>query len=347
MESENNDTNPGFNQALLNLIEGSRFKGSKGTNEPRKLKRKEPSSTINITYEQNHPVIDPVVNEKPSSTTKNIPPVQPCQNRSKFVDMYSAIKEMRKDQNAPVDTMGAQVTMDPSADKEVQDYQLLIAQILSVQNRDPPVAVAMEKLIKHGLTIENMYQTDQEKIVEIISNINFKNNKAKYIKKTTDLIVNRYKGKVPQTLEELIKLPGIGRETATSFLNLAHKQNIGIGTDTHIHRISNRVAWVDTKTPEQTRSELESFVPREYWTEMNQILIGFGQQICTALLPKCEGCLLNSVCPTGIKNLEVHKAEENVLKKIKKENPNDLDSAINHDDEVNIDSMEILDNSLE
>lgn len=347
MEPEN--ANPGFNQALLNLIEGSRFKSSKGTNEPRKLKRKEPSSTINIAYEQPPPAPTDIVNDLALSTINKMPIVQPSQNRPKFLDMYSAIKEMRKDQNAPVDTMGAQVTMDPSADKEVQDFQLLVAQILSVQNRDPPVAVAMERLIKHGLTIESMYQIDQDKLVEIISNINFKNNKAKYIKKTTDLIVNRFKGKVPNTLEDLLKLPGIGKETATSYLNLAHKQNIGIGTDTHIHRISNRVAWVDTKTPEQTRSELESFVPREYWTEMNQILIGFGQQICTALVPKCEGCLLNTICPTGIKNLEVHKAEENVLKKVKKENPNenlDKDQAINNDDEVKSNSMEILDNSL-
>ena len=327
------ESNNGFNQDLLNLIEGSRFKSSKGSNDQRRLKRKEPAP-INIEYENPaKPLLAVTSTNKTSSTSKPTP--QPSQqNRDKFMEMYSAIREMRKDRNAPVDLMGAQVCPDPSETKEVQEYQLLVAQILSVQTTDVVVNRAMERLKKHGLTIENISQTDEEELVKLINDINYKNNKVKYIKKSTNMLIQRYKGKVPDTLEELIKLPGIGKETGIGYLNLAHRQNIGINVDVHVHRISNRVGWVDTKTSDQTRTELESFVPREYWTEINELLIGFGQQICTALAPKCQGCLLNSVCPTGIRNLEPLKNETPILKKTKKEENN------NHDENSVIDEAQ-------
>ena len=343
------ESNNGFNQDLLNLIEGSRFKSSKESKDPRRLKRKEPSS-INIEYENpaTPHLATAISTNKPPSITKPLPSIiKPIlqsskNNHDKFMEMYSAIKEMRKDRNAPVDLLGAQVCPDESEPKEVQDYQLLVAQILSVQTTDVVVNRAMERLKKHGLTIENISNTDEKELVKLISDINYKNNKVKYIKKSTEMLIQRFKRRVPSTLEDLLKLPGIGKETGIGYLNMVYKQNFGIGIDVHVHRIANRVAWVETRNPDQTRTELESFVPREYWGELTELMIGFGQQICTAIAPKCSGCLLNSVCPTGIKNLEPLKNEKPILKKTKKEeekNP-DPDEIEENIEDIFVDEIE-------
>lgn len=114
----------------------------------------------------------------------------------------------------------------------------------------------------------------------------------------------QYGGDIPKTIDGLCKLPGVGPKMAHICMQVAWGEVPGITVDTHVHRISNRIGWVQkpTKTAEQTRVQLESWLPKEEWTDINYILVGFGQEICTSLRPKCDGCLNRNICPYAKSN---------------------------------------------
>lgn len=119
--------------------------------------------------------------------------------------------------------------------------------------------------------------------------------------KTCDILRSQYNGDIPKTIPDLIKLPGVGPKMAHICMNAAWGEVTGIGVDTHVHRISNRLGWVPkpTKEPEKTRVELEKWMPYEHWDEINVILVGFGQTTCTPINPKCGNCLLTKLCPSS------------------------------------------------
>lgn len=127
--------------------------------------------------------------------------------------------------------------------------------------------------------------------------------KATYIKKTAAVLASDYGGDIPRTVSELCKLPGVGPKMAVLTANVAWGDTAGIGVDTHVHRISNRLGWTGpeaTKTPEATREVLERWMPSSLWKEANHLLVGFGQQVCTPLRPRCGECLNSDLCPVGI-----------------------------------------------
>lgn len=128
--------------------------------------------------------------------------------------------------------------------------------------------------------------------------------KVEYIKKTTEILLKDYDGDIPNNVKDLCKLPGVGPKMAHICMNVAWNEVSGIGVDTHVHRISNRMGWTKkaTKTPEETRITLESWLPKELWSEVNHLLVGFGQEICQPIRPKCAECLNRTICPfTGKK----------------------------------------------
>lgn len=116
--------------------------------------------------------------------------------------------------------------------------------------------------------------------------------------------MNQYDNDIPKTVDELCKLPGVGPKMAHICMNVAWGELSGIGVDTHVHRISNRLGWVKktTKKPEDTRIQLESWLPKEYWSEVNHLLVGFGQEICLPRFPKCDQCLNFNICPFSKSN---------------------------------------------
>jgi len=255
-------------------------------------------------------------------------------NRKNFDYIYGKIKEMRKHMNAAVDNYGCQITGNDVITKEDKDFQTLCSLFLSVQNRDESTGKAMDRLRKFGLTIDVAYKMDEEVLLEMIKEVNFKRTKAKNIKAAAKLVVEEYGGKVPDNLDKLLEFPGVGYKIGILYLNTCHNMNVGIGVDTHVHRISNRLAWVKTDKPNDTRVALEKFVPKELWSDINHWLVGFGQQICLPKNPKCEICLLNNVCPEGKRNMRYHKkgrsekdtkavedVEVKVTKKVKKTSP--------------------------
>lgn len=147
--------------------------------------------------------------------------------------------------------------------------------------------------------------------------------KASYIKRTAQMLAEKYNYDIPQTVEELCKLPGVGQKMAVLTVNIGWEKTVGIGAwallnfcssflhvtifrfivgvDTHVHRISNRLGWTrsQTKTPEQTQKELEDWLPSTLWGEVNILLVGFGQQQCTPVKPRCTTCLNKDICPVG------------------------------------------------
>ena len=214
------------------------------------------------------------------------------------------IREMRRDRNAAVDYQGCERTADETAPPEVQRYQILISLMLSSQTKDQVTFEAMRKLKENNLTVENILKMSEDKIGELIKPVGFWKKKAGYIKKATEICHEQYADDIPPTVEELVKLPGVGPKMAYITMNVAWNKLSGIGVDTHVHRISNRLGWVrkPTTVPEQTRIALENWLPREEWNDVNVLLVGFGQQVCLPVKPLCSECLNFDICPFGRKN---------------------------------------------
>lgn len=209
------------------------------------------------------------------------------------------IREMRKNADAPVDSMGCDKCMDNDALPEVLRYQTLLSLMLSSQTKDEVTHAAMKRLREHGCTIENILKTDDKVLEDLIHPVGFKKTKVKYIKRTSVILRDTYKGDIPNTVEKLCELPGVGPKMAHLCMDNAWGVVTGIGVDTHVHRISNRIGWVPqpTKNPEATRKALEDWLPSDLWSEVNHLLVGFGQQVCRPVGPHCTSCLNAHVCP--------------------------------------------------
>ncbi|XP_062820368.1 endonuclease III-like protein 1 isoform X1 [Anolis carolinensis] len=215
----------------------------------------------------------------------------------------SNIREMRKAKDAPVDQMGAGKCYDADALPEVMRYQVLLSLMLSSQTKDQVTSAAMMRLREHGLTVDNVLKTDDAVLGQLIYPVGFWKRKVKYIKDTTAILKRDYDSDIPKTVEELVKLPGVGPKMAHLVMDIAWQDVSGIGVDTHVHRICNRLKWTkkETKLPEETRQALEEWLPRELWSEINWLLVGFGQQTCLPVGPRCSQCLNKEICPASRK----------------------------------------------
>ncbi|XP_029433272.1 endonuclease III-like protein 1 [Rhinatrema bivittatum] len=211
------------------------------------------------------------------------------------------IREMRKQRDAPVDLMGVAKCYDPVAAPEVMRYQVLLSLMLSSQTKDQVTSAAMARLRANSLNVDRILQMDEGLLAKLIYPVGFWKRKAHYIKQTTEILQQHYKSDIPSSVEELVKLPGVGPKMAHLIMDIAWNNVSGIGVDTHVHRISNRLGWVKTKTksPEGTRVALEEWLPRDIWSEINWLLVGFGQQVCLPVKPQCSLCLNQDICPAA------------------------------------------------
>ncbi|XP_032316072.1 endonuclease III-like protein 1 isoform X1 [Camelus ferus] len=212
------------------------------------------------------------------------------------------IRTMRSGKDAPVDQLGAEHCYDLSAPpKQVQRYQVLLSLMLSSQTKDQVTAGAMQRLRAQGLTVDSILQTDDSTLGTLIYPVGFWRNKVKYIKQTSAILQQRYGGDIPASVAELVALPGVGPKMAHLAMAVAWGTVSGIAVDTHVHRIANRLKWTKkaTKSPEATRTALEEWLPRELWSEINGLLVGFGQQTCLPIHPRCQACLNRALCPAA------------------------------------------------
>jgi endonuclease III len=184
------------------------------------------------------------------------------------------------------------------ADEQQDDpFQVLIATMLSAQTRDPVTAEASRRLFRVARTPRTMAKLSTAKIERLIYPVSFYRNKAVHVVETCTQIVKRFKGRVPETMEELLTLPGVGRKTANLVLILAHRSGENICVDTHVHRISNRLGWVSTRTPEDTEHALYAVADRKWWPLINLYLVTWGQNVCRPVYPLCPSCAIADLCP--------------------------------------------------
>uniref|UniRef100_A0A3Q3IY03 Endonuclease III-like protein 1 n=2 Tax=Monopterus albus TaxID=43700 RepID=A0A3Q3IY03_MONAL len=214
---------------------------------------------------------------------------------------FGFIREMRSSRDAPVDSMGAEKCYDPEAPAHVRRFQVLVSLMLSSQTKDQVTAAAMQNLRAHGCTVENILATDEKTLGKLIYPVGFWRNKVNYLKLTSAMLQKEFGGDIPNCVEELVRLPGVGPKMAHLAMNIAWDQVSGIGVDTHVHRIANRLGWLrkPAKNPEETRKALEEWLPRELWREINWLLVGFGQQVCLPINPLCSVCLNQHSCPSA------------------------------------------------
>jgi endonuclease III len=190
-----------------------------------------------------------------------------------------------------------------SESQQEDPYQILIATLLSARTQDATTHAASTRLFKAAGTPEAMATLTVKRIEKLIYPVSFYRNKARFVKATSETLVRQFGGRVPDTLEELVMLPGVGRKTATLVMILAFESPRHICVDTHVHRISNRLGWVRTRTPEETEQALYQAIDARWWPLINLYLVTWGQNMCRPVYPRCDDCALAGGCP----RVNVHK----------------------------------------
>ena len=182
-------------------------------------------------------------------------------------------------------------------EQEEDPFQVLIATMLSAQTKDAVTAAASARLFDVARTPRTVARLTTRQIEKLIYPVSFYRNKAVHVKRTCGQLMSRYGGVVPSRMEELLTLPGVGRKTANLVLILAHRSRQNICVDTHVHRISNRLGWVATRTPDETEQALYKATNRRWWPVINLYLVTWGQNVCRPVYPLCGSCVINSLCP--------------------------------------------------
>jgi endonuclease-3 len=183
-----------------------------------------------------------------------------------------------------------------SESSQEDPFEVLIATMLSAQTRDPVTAAASARLFRVARTPRTMAKLTVKRIEKLIYPVSFYRHKAVHVKATCRILVDRFGGRVPETMEELLMLPGVGRKTANLVLILSFRSLKNICVDTHVHRISNRLGWVKTRTPEETEQALYTATDERWWPYINLYLVTWGQNVCKPVYPRCGDCVIRPHC---------------------------------------------------
>jgi endonuclease III len=176
-------------------------------------------------------------------------------------------------------------------------FQILIATALSARTQDATTHAASTRLFARARTPRTMAKLSVREIETLIYPVSFYRNKAEHVKACCEMLVSRFGGRVPNTMEELVSLPGVGRKTANLVLILAFRSQENICVDTHVHRISNRMGWVQTSLPDETEQALYKATDRRWWPYINLYLVTWGQNVCRPVYPRCGDCVIAGDCP--------------------------------------------------
>jgi endonuclease III len=174
-------------------------------------------------------------------------------------------------------------------------YKILIATILSARTTDQITTKVVQKLFPKAPDMESLSKYSEEEIEELIYPVGFYRQKAKQLKKLPEVLKEKFNGQIPDEINDLVQLPGVGRKTANLVRAVAFKKP-AICVDVHVHRITNRWGYIKTKTPLETEMKLRDILPLEYWLKINSYLVTLGQKICRPLRPRCEECPINDLC---------------------------------------------------
>lgn len=205
-------------------------------------------------------------------------------------EIHAAMRILRREApkwQTPIVTLIAETSDSP--------FKVLISCILSLRTQDNTTAQASRRLFALADTPHTMRQLSIEKIERAIFPVGFYRTKAKTISQICGTLIERYGGNVPDDIDELIKLKGVGRKTANLVVTLGYNKP-GICVDTHVHRISNRWGYIKTPTPEKTEVALREKLPKQYWIQYNDLLVSFGQHLCRPISPLCSQCPVLKYC---------------------------------------------------
>jgi endonuclease-3 len=183
-----------------------------------------------------------------------------------------------------------------SESQKEDPFQILISALLSARTQDATTLAASTRLFARANTPQAMMKLTERQIEKAIYPVSFYRNKAVFVRDTSRLLVEKFGGRVPETLEELITLPGVGRKTANLVMILAFRSRKNICVDIHVHRISNRLGWVRTRTPEDTEQALYEVIPKRWWPLINLYLVTWGQNTCRPVYPRCHECAIARDC---------------------------------------------------
>jgi len=211
-------------------------------------------------------------------------------------EIHQAIRILRREVpkwQTPIVTVVAQSSESP--------FHVLISCILSLRTQDATTAQASRRLFALAGTPAEMRRLSTRKIEKAIYPVGFYRTKAKTIREICRTLIENYAGRVPDEIDELLKLKGVGRKTANLVVTLGYRKP-GICVDTHVHRISNRWGYVRTKNPKETEFALRQRLPKRYWIEYNDLLVSFGQHLCRPISPMCSQCPVEKYCnKVGVK----------------------------------------------
>jgi len=175
-------------------------------------------------------------------------------------------------------------------------YRVLVSTIISLRTKDSVTIASSENIFKLADTPQQMLKLTNQEIEQAIYPAGFYRRKAQNILDISQILIDKYQGKVPSTQSELLELPGVGIKTANLTLNLGFGID-AICVDIHVHRVSNRLGWIKTKTPEESEKALQLVMPQRFWIPLNEILVSFGQEICRPVSPFCSLCPFDKECP--------------------------------------------------
>jgi len=205
-------------------------------------------------------------------------------------DIHKVIKILRKETrkwDVPTVTLTAETTHDP--------FKILISTILSLRTQDTTTAKVSERLFELADNPHDMLKLTEKEIEKAIYPVGFYKTKARTILYLCRELIGKYNSKVPDDLDELLKLKGVGRKTANLVTTLGYGKP-GVCVDTHVHRISNRWGYISTKTPYDTEMALREKLPKKYWIEYNDLLVSLGQHLCRPISPRCSECPIERLC---------------------------------------------------
>jgi endonuclease-3 len=204
-----------------------------------------------------------------------------------FDRVLTTLQKESPNWNVPIVTQVAQRSKDP--------FRILISTLLSLRTKDEVTTQASLRLFSRARSPKEMLQLSPEEIRKLIFPVGFYKRKTENILQVCQLLIDQYDSQVPDDLEKLLELPGVGRKTANLVITLGFGKQ-GICVDTHVHRISNRLGYVQTKTPIQTEMALRDKLPPEWWIPINDILVAFGQALCKPISPWCSRCAVEKFC---------------------------------------------------
>ena len=207
-----------------------------------------------------------------------------------FDEFFKNLKKELKKYKAPVISGGKW--------KEVKKtpFTTLISCILSLRTKDEVTDKASIRLFKKYNTAEKLQSAPTKEIEELIYPVGFYKTKAKRIKQISKTLIDEYGGQVPDDIDELLKLKGVGRKTANIVMVYGHNKTGFLPIDTHCHRLPNRLGWISTKNPNETEIELKKILPKKYWDDFNNLFVQFGQTICLPISPFCSKCPVEKQC---------------------------------------------------